>query len=307
MPRNSLTNGKQAPDSFNTQLDECAYPLVMALAVGLTGSELLRGPHQAGGELRRHATGRRSARSAGRSRAASRRRRSRPRSPACWRRRRSPTATATTASARVWRGVADEFQRNLKRWTLTTNGPLERRPYFIRLSKTGDPNAAISYGVGNGGPTLDQRDGHRRRLPRVRAARRARRGRPGPRPLAAVVDATIRRSTDSGVGFYRYNGDGYGDRSSATAARGRRPRHRATATCGRCSPASAGSASSTAATSARRSARLEAMHGDGLGRRPDPRAGVGGGRPRPLAVRHRSDARPRSASRTASRPAPPRR
>ena len=37
MPRNSLTNGKVAPDSFNTQLDECAYPLVMALAVGLTG------------------------------------------------------------------------------------------------------------------------------------------------------------------------------------------------------------------------------------------------------------------------------
>ena len=39
MPRNSLTNGKQAPDSFNTQLDECAYPLIMALAVGLTGRD----------------------------------------------------------------------------------------------------------------------------------------------------------------------------------------------------------------------------------------------------------------------------
>ena len=39
MPRNSLTNGKQAPDSFNTQLDECAYPLMMALAVGLTGRD----------------------------------------------------------------------------------------------------------------------------------------------------------------------------------------------------------------------------------------------------------------------------
>src|SRR4051812_25968373 len=39
MPRNSLTNGKPAPDSFNTQLDECAYPLVMALAVGLTGHD----------------------------------------------------------------------------------------------------------------------------------------------------------------------------------------------------------------------------------------------------------------------------
>ena len=39
MPRNSLTNGKQAPDSFNTQLDECSYPLIMALAVGLTSRD----------------------------------------------------------------------------------------------------------------------------------------------------------------------------------------------------------------------------------------------------------------------------
>ena len=36
MPRNSLPNGKPAPDTFNTQLDECAYPIVMALAAGMT-------------------------------------------------------------------------------------------------------------------------------------------------------------------------------------------------------------------------------------------------------------------------------
>ena len=35
--------------------------------------------------------------------------------------------------------------------------PGGRGSQFIRLSKTGDPNAAISYGRGNGGPTLDQR------------------------------------------------------------------------------------------------------------------------------------------------------
>ena len=40
-----------------------------------------------------------------------------------------------------------------RRWTLTTNGPLSPQPYFIRLSKNGDPNAAIIYNVGNGGPT----------------------------------------------------------------------------------------------------------------------------------------------------------
>jgi GH15 family glucan-1,4-alpha-glucosidase len=35
MPRNSLTNGLLAPDSFNTQLDECSYPILMAHRLGL--------------------------------------------------------------------------------------------------------------------------------------------------------------------------------------------------------------------------------------------------------------------------------
>jgi hypothetical protein len=39
---------------------------------------------------------------------------------------------------------------------VTTSGPYAPS-YFIRLSKTGDPDAAITYGLGNGGPTLDQR------------------------------------------------------------------------------------------------------------------------------------------------------
>ena len=39
MPRNSLVNGKLAPDSFGTQLDEAAYPILMAAAApGLTGA-----------------------------------------------------------------------------------------------------------------------------------------------------------------------------------------------------------------------------------------------------------------------------
>ena len=35
MPRNSLVNGKVAPDSFNTQLDEVAYPILMAQQSGI--------------------------------------------------------------------------------------------------------------------------------------------------------------------------------------------------------------------------------------------------------------------------------
>ena len=40
MPRNSLVNGKVAPDSFGTQLDETAYPILMAAQLGMTDASL---------------------------------------------------------------------------------------------------------------------------------------------------------------------------------------------------------------------------------------------------------------------------
>ena len=157
MPRNSLPNGKLAPDSFNTQLDECAYPLIMALAVGLTDNAYYKA-HIAPAANFVAATARRfgperweeqsgfspstiSAEIAGLIAAADHRR----------------PATATMPRRACGAASADEFQRNLKKWTLTTNGPLSTHPYFIRLSKNGDPNEAVVYNVGNGGPTLDQR------------------------------------------------------------------------------------------------------------------------------------------------------
>jgi hypothetical protein len=110
--------------------------------------------------------------------------------------------------------VADDWQRSIKAWTVTTNGPLSASPYFIRLSKTGDPNAAISYNVGNGGPTLDQRaiiDQGFLELVRLGLL-------PANDPVVLnslpLVDATIRTDTPSGPGIHRYNGDGYGDGST---------------------------------------------------------------------------------------------
>ena len=96
---------------------------------------------------------------------------------------------------------------------MTTTGPLAPR-YFIRLSKTGDPNAAISYNVGNGGPTLDQRSVIDAGF--LELARLGELSATDPDILASlpVVDATIRSNTASGFGWHRYNGDGYGDRSS---------------------------------------------------------------------------------------------
>src|SRR6266540_620083 len=213
MPRNSLVNGKPAPDTFGTQLDEVTYPILMALQVGLTdkafytahikpaanfaishgpsfGSE--RWEEQGGFSPSTIA-----AEIAGLIAAAD-----------------IASSNGDPASARVWRGVADDFQRSVKGWTVTSNGPKSSDPYFIRLSKNGDPNEAVSYNVGNGGPTLDQReviDAGFLELPRLGMFPAS-----DPDVLRSlpVVDATLRRDTNSGPGWLRYNGDGYGDGSA---------------------------------------------------------------------------------------------
>lgn len=213
MPRNSLVNGKLAPDSFNTQLDECAYPILMAWTLGMTSSSLYQqhirpaayfvashgpsfGPErweEQGG----YSPSTIAAEIAGLISAAN-----------------IADINGDHVSARVFRGTADDWQRSIKGWTVTTNGPLASTPYFIRLSKTGDPNAAISYNVGNGGPTLDQRsviDAGFLELSRLGVLSASDTAIQESLP---VVDATIRSTTPSGPGWHRYNGDGYGDGST---------------------------------------------------------------------------------------------
>jgi glucan 1,4-alpha-glucosidase len=210
MPRNSLVNGKAAPDSFGTQLDEAAYPILMADQLGMTDPSLYanhikpaanfivaHGPSfgvERWEEQSGYSPSTIAAEIAGLVAAADLAR-----------------ANGDTMSAAVWLGAADDWQRSIKGWTVTTDGPLATHPYFIRLSKTGDPNAAISYGVGNGGPTLDQRaviDAGFLELVRLGELPAS-----DPDVLASlpVVDATIESNTPSGPGWHRYNGDGYGD------------------------------------------------------------------------------------------------
>ena len=113
------------------------------------------------------------------------------------------------AGARIYRATADHYQRNIKTWTVTTTGPLSAEPYFIRLSKTGDPNAAITYNLGNGGPDADQRAVIDAGLPRAAAAGRAarRRRRRSPRSLGARRPGDRQDHAAAGTGFYRYGID----------------------------------------------------------------------------------------------------
>ena len=217
MPRNSLLNGKPAPDTGGTQLDEAAYPILMAQLTGLGGDATLYQDHirpaadflvshgpsfgvERWEEQSGYSPSTIAAEIAGLTAAAA-----------------IATAHGDTARARLYQATADDFQRMIKTWTVTVTGPYAPR-YFIRTSKTGDPNAAISYGLGNGGPTLDQRtvvDGGFQELVRL-----------GELPISdpdvqaslAVEDQHISKSTPSGTGYYRYgnsaalgSADGYGD------------------------------------------------------------------------------------------------
>ncbi len=217
MPRNSLLNGEAAPDTGGTQLDETAYPILLAYLTGLGGDKALYTGHirpaadflVANGpsfgverweEQSGYSPSTIAAEIAGLTAASA-----------------IAAAQGDTARANLYQATADDFQRNVKNWTVTTTGP-DGPSYFIRLSKTGDPNAAISYSLGNGGPTLDQRsvlDGGFQELVRL-----------GELPVSdpdvqsslAIIDSHIAVTTPSGTGYYRYgdaaadgSADGYGD------------------------------------------------------------------------------------------------
>lgn len=213
LPRNSLLNGKPAPDTGGIQLDETSYPLLMAYQLHMTDATLYQqhikpaanfviahGPAygvERWEEQPGYSPSTIAAEIAGLVAAAQLAR-----------------ANHDSQSANLWLGVADDWQRSIESYAVTTNGPLANHPYYIRLSKTGDPNAAISYNLGNGGPTLDQRSvidaGF---LELVRLGLKSANNQAITESLP-VVDATIETTTPSGPGYLRYNGDGYGDSSS---------------------------------------------------------------------------------------------
>lgn len=210
MPRNSLLNGKTAPDSFGIQLDEASYPILMAYQLGMTDAALYKnhikpaanfvighGPSfgvERWEEQSGYSPSTIAAEIAGLVAAAD-----------------IAKINHDMQSAQVWLGVADDWQRSIESYAVTTTGSLSTKPYYIRLSKTGDPNAAISYNLGNGGPTVDQRSvidaGF---LELVRLGLKAYNNTNIVQSLP-VVDATIGNTTNSGPGWHRYNGDGYGD------------------------------------------------------------------------------------------------
>jgi glucoamylase len=121
-------------------------------------------------------------------------------------------ANGDQASADRYLRTADNWQKNVERWTLTTNGPLADHPYYLRITKNGRPNSATTYSVGDSGPSaVDQRavvDTSYLELVRLGV-------KPANDPNIVqsldVVDDQLGFITPNGTFWHRYNFDGYGE------------------------------------------------------------------------------------------------
>ncbi len=119
-----------------------------------------------------------------------------------------------TADALAWLALADEWTDRVEEWCATKTGTdlHTHTPYYVRVTRDGNPEAGHLRTLANAGPTLDEReiiDGGFLELTRL-----------GVKPHTdeiiknslIEVDETIRVDTPQGPAFYRYNGDGYGER-----------------------------------------------------------------------------------------------
>ena len=223
-PRDSLLNGAIPPDTFGlVEIDEDAYPLLMAWEAGLAGNVSFyqdhirpdadfivdHGPAYGAERWEEHpgfSPADIAAEIAGLVAAAH-----------------LAQAAGDPARARLYLATADYYQRNVERWTVTTTGPYASR-YFIRLSPTGNPNVTETYDLGNGSlSNVDQRDVIDASFLELTRLGELAPDDPAVQESLPVVDSVLESQTASGPGWHRYgvkagqlgqpagSTDGYGD------------------------------------------------------------------------------------------------
>ncbi|HZG54680.1 MAG TPA: glucan 1,4-alpha-glucosidase, partial [Pyrinomonadaceae bacterium] len=208
-PQNSWLDGR--PFWGSLQMDEVAYPLILAYALGRTDNETWtkhvrpaadfivrmgpRTPQERWEEKAGYSPSTIAAEIAGLVCAAEIARRN----------------DAHPAAA-IYLAAADEWARNVERWTATSTGKHGDGNYYIRIAHADDdPNDGDLMNAGNGGADYDEReyvDAGFLELVRL-GIRRA------DDPLIArslaVVDKVLKVETPNGAAWYRYNHDGYGE------------------------------------------------------------------------------------------------
>jgi glucoamylase len=119
------------------------------------------------------------------------------------------------ASAQRYLAVADAWQARVKDWTVTTTGPYSAGPYFLRLTKDGNPNAGTTYNIGDSGPSnVDQR-----RVVDPSFLDLVRLGvlvadDPAVVNTLSVIDAQLGVPTANGFFWHRASFDGYGEKTN---------------------------------------------------------------------------------------------
>ena len=117
-------------------------------------------------------------------------------------------------SATRYRKTASDWDARLDEWTVTRNGPHAPDPYFVRLTQEGRPDAGEMLELNNGSGSFDERtivDAWFLELVRLGIRQP---DSPLIRNSLAVVDGTIGVKTPNGPAWYRYNHDGYGEKAN---------------------------------------------------------------------------------------------
>lgn len=124
-------------------------------------------------------------------------------------------------SARAYLQNADEWARNVERWTATNTGRYGDGRYYLRITENDNPNDGAKIEINSGGGTYDEREivdaGF---LELVRLGIKSADD-PLVRKSLEVVDKLIKEETPGGAAWYRYNHDAYGERDDGRSYDGR--------------------------------------------------------------------------------------
>ncbi len=209
-PQNSFVSG--APFWTGIQMDEQAFPIMLAWKLGLTDSADFAHIKNAANYIIKHGP------STGQER---------------WEENGgfSPSTIAAeiaglvcaadiarvngdTADQTAWNNTADNWQGLVQNWTFTTNGPLGNGDYFVRITPNGNPNDGSTINIANGGgsqPEASIVDAGFLELVRHGVL-------PANSPYVTlslpVIDSTIGQTINGNQYWYRYNHDGYGETAS---------------------------------------------------------------------------------------------
>jgi glucoamylase len=125
-------------------------------------------------------------------------------------------ANGAKKSAATYLKTADAWAMNVQSWTATSTGPYSSQPYYLRISDDNDPNDGHLMQVSDGGPLIDERqvvDPSFLDLVRLGVKPASD---PTIRNSLQVVDQQLSYLTPNGRFWHRASFDGYGEKADGS-------------------------------------------------------------------------------------------